>query len=213
MNPFFKKTDSFVLIAMFLIVGLVSWNFYFKTFHQQDTVDIHEFPKTIEGWTSEELVITEDEYRILETKNAFVRQYTSPGGEDVILFVVYSQNNRKVAHPPEICYTGGGVVISDSVHDSIPIDSENTVIDVNRLSLEAGQDKQFSFYWFKVGDSFTPNYWKQQLLIAFKTLTGQSVGSALVRVSTSIAGDETAATARVKEFTNLMLPSLKQYLP
>ena len=39
-----------------------------------------QFPKEIDGWTSEELTITDDEYAILETRNAFIREYTNAAG-------------------------------------------------------------------------------------------------------------------------------------
>jgi len=209
-----KDRNFIFLILLFALVGIVSWSFYFKTYFQSDTVDINVFPATIDGWTSEELTITEDEFRILETRNAFVRQYTGPDGGKVILFIVYSQSNRKVAHPPEICYAGGGVSILDSAHDTVPVDSSGSSILVNKLRLESGTEKQLSYYWFKVGDSYTSNYWKQQTLIALKTLLGKPAGSALVRISTDVGSEgEVAAVERIKKFSQVVVPMLGQYLP
>ena len=81
-----KKDRNFVLIlVIFVIAATVSWNLYFSEYIQRDTVSIHSFPKTIDSWTSRELPISEDEYEILETKNAFVREYSTPEGEKVYL--------------------------------------------------------------------------------------------------------------------------------
>ena len=213
-----RKTPdiSFLLLtAMFVIVGIFSWRMYFKVYRKADTVSIHEFPKTINGWVSDEILITDKEKAILETDNVFVRRYIH-GADDkeVYLFIVYSQSNRKVSHPPEICYTGSGATILSSVHDSFPSRQPGGKMNVNCLTVEKGNVDQVFFYWFKVGDSFTPNYWKQQGLIAIKSFLGQPSSSALIRISADIKGnDADTAIAHLKEFGQLIEPYLSQHLP
>ncbi len=112
-----------------------------------------------------------------------------------------------------MCYTGGGVSITQNQKDSIEIPSKSPLI-VNRLLLELGSARQFTFYWFKVGNSFTHNYWMQQLLIAVKTLTGKPHSSALIRVSCDVlGGDAEKAIQLSKEFTGLIYPYFESYLP
>ncbi len=210
----------FIILALLLLACAVSWNFYFKMYSQQDTVSIHKFPTTIGEWSSKEIPLTSVEYAILETKNAFTRKYSTPSGKEVYLFIVYSQSNRKVSHPPEICYTGSGMTLLTkkpsqiqgpvSLEPSAPVQS----IDVDSLLLEKDNFRQLAFYWFKVGDSFTPNYWKQQILIAFKSLLGKPSSSALIRVSASISNQDQKATEKeLQEFSAVILPYLSKYLP
>ncbi len=210
-----KKDKNFiVLITIFLLVAVITWSLYFKRYKQTTSVDIHLFPKTIGEWTSRELPISDKEYAILETRNAFVREYSNPEGEQMFLFIVYTENNRKATHPPEVCYTGGGITILENEKDKIPVPKENLVIDVNRLSLEGRGDKQIAFYWFKVGNIFTSSYWKQQILIALKTLVGQSASSALIRVSSPATYENTPQTISVmKNFVRTIIPLLQEYLP
>lgn len=209
----FDRNYTFIII-FFIVSAAISWHLYFKVYSQKDTVSIHHFPKKIDGWTSEELPITAEEKAILETDNVFARRYTSEKKKEVYLFIVYSQNNRKVSHPPEVCYTGSGATILSSVHDSLTPGAAGQEIDVNRLTVENGPSKQTFFYWFKVGDTFTPNYWKQQGLIAVKSLLGKPSSSALIRISTDVKNDNTdEAVGRIKEFGKLIVPYLYQYLP
>ncbi len=209
----FDKAYIFIL-TMFLVCAAISWQLYFKIYSQKDTVSIHSFPKDIREWTAEELPITKQEKAILETDNVFARRYTNPKGEEVYLFIVYSQNNRKVSHPPEVCYTGSGATILSSVHDSFDSDSRDVRVITNRITIEQGKGRQIMFYWFKVGDTFTPNYWKQQCLIAVKSFLGQPSSSALIRISTDIEKDgEDAAIQRMKKFGQLILPLLDRHLP
>ena|SRR3989338_3550425 len=206
-----KKTDTktIVLLIAILISGLISWNLYFKEYRQADTVNIHHFPTAFGAWKSEEIPLTENEYAILETRNAFARKYVSDSGQTVHLFIVYSQSNRKVSHPPEICYTGGGITILDNSRYALAPSFQ-----VNRLFMEQKGVKQIAFYWFKVGNSFTANYWNQQALIAKKTLLGQPASSAMIRLSASVKDGDIAKTEKdMAEFFNVIRPELNKYLP
>ena len=211
-----KPHDKKFIIILGILVAclLISWNLYFKVYRQEDTVSIHEFPRTIGEWTSEEIEISEREYEILETRNAFVRKYRNEQGEEVDLFIVYSENNRKVSHPPEICYIGGGVSVLNNVKETIALAGKNDTLTVNCLELSLRGERYLSFYWFKVADSFTSNYWKQQILIAIKTLFGSSPSSALLRVSGNTFTGEPDESKRVlKDFVKIIIPQIRIYLP
>ena len=203
-----------VLLGLFLFAGVVSWTLYFKEYRQKDTVNIHTFPQEIAGWKSEELTITDREYEILETRNAFTRKYTNEQGDSVYLFIVYSQTNRKVVHPPEICYTGGGATFISNMHHAIEVPQPRMRIISNKYLVEQGAYRQSMCYWFKVGDTFTPNYLKGQALIAMKRLTGQPASGALIRLSSSVDPENPdKAIQLIDEFARLITPQLFQYLP
>ncbi|MDE2222730.1 MAG: EpsI family protein [Candidatus Omnitrophica bacterium] len=208
-----QKRQYMIILVCFIVAALASWKFYFDIAYQKDTVDIHQFPTSIQGWTSKDLFISKNDLAILETNNVFARKYTGPQGQHVYLFIVYSQHNRKASHPPEVCYTGSGIHIDQDVRDSIPVAYKDLHIPANRLLLQSGGFQQIALYWFKVGDVFTRNYWKQQILVAFDSLLGRDTGSALIRISADVNGDPKAAVSRIKGFTNLITPLLFKYLP
>lgn len=203
-----------VLILLLLVSGVVSWRVFFKEYSQEDTVNIHHFPREIDTWTSVDLPMPEDVYLILETRNVFTRRYKTSEGKEVFLMLVYSQSNRKVSHPPEICYAGSGVTILSNEPTYMPIDSQGRIIKVNRLFVEQGGTQQVMYYWFKVGDTYTANYWKQQLLIVWKTLLGQPASSALLRISVTLDSEgPSGAIETLNEFSPLISPFFLQYLP
>jgi EpsI family protein len=211
-----KIDKSFLVIVLFLIItGYFTWTFYLKEFHQTDTVNIHHFPRHIGKWTSQDLIITEDEYKILETRNAFIRRYQHPEGGDLYLLLVYSQHNRKVSHPPEICYVGSGAQILEKSIVSLSLGEGFRPINTNRLVLEYGNTRQISYYWFKVGRLFTPSYWRQQVLYALKAISGKPPSSALVRMAVTFndVEDSENAAETVKQFSRLIMPLLQEYLP
>ncbi|MDP2654445.1 MAG: EpsI family protein [Candidatus Omnitrophota bacterium] len=214
-SKYLKKRNAYLLICLlFLAVGSFSWNLFFREHWQVDTVNIHRFPRQIQGWESQDLKISEDEYAILETRNVFTRRYSGPKGEIVYLMMVYSQHNRKVSHPPEICYTGSGATILSNEPAVMDFPPYQGKVRANRLFIEQGNTEQVMYYLFKVGDDLTSNYWKQQILVAWKTLFGQPSSSALIRISSTVDRDGPAkAINSIESFARIFSPLLKEYLP
>lgn len=208
-----KNFKILIIIALFFMAGFVSWGMYFKTYVQSDTVNIHTFPSKIGEWVAIELPVTEDEYAILETRNAFSRKYTNSQGQDLFLFIVYSENNRKVSHPPEVCYAGSGFTVVKREVDDVAQSLDKKPLKANKLLMELGKRQQYVYYWFKVGDDFTASYWKQQSLIAFKSLVGQKASSALIRISSHIKDQDSQSSEQaVESFSQAILPLLPEYL-
>ena len=210
-----KNKISYIFILILIAFsGYISWKMYFNKYVQKDTVSIHGFPNVIGDWTAVELPITEKEYEILETRNALTRRYTNSKGEELSLFIVYSQNNHKVSHPPEICYTGSGATVISKQPISINI-ANGVLLDGNKVIVDRVRSQQVLYYWFKVGNSYTASYWKQQILIALKTLTGQSSSSALIRLSATVQPGKTQEDSLdvIKTFVPLITPHVQTYLP
>lgn len=207
-----KKNNIFLLIC-FITAIVISWPLYFNNYAAPDTVNIHVFPMVIGDWTAKELPISEYDYGILETHNAFTRMYTHKDGKQVMLYMIYSQHNRKVAHPPEICYTGGGATIISKYPYKIS-DGKNALLTVNRVIIDNDAYQQIMYYCFKIGNSYTPSYWKQQALIGLKTLLHKPSSSAMIRLTTVLDDDDEENAAKIIDaFTKEILPLIPQYLP
>jgi EpsI family protein len=208
------KKQTIIIFLLFIIATAISWPLYFYNYAAPDTVKIHEFPMTIGDWTAEELPISDNDYEILETRNAFARMYTHKNGGQVMLYMIYSQHNRRVAHPPEICYTGGGATIITKYPYTITYDNKKDLT-VNRVIIDEVNYQQIMYYWFKIGNSYTPSYGRQQLLIGIKTLMGKPSSSALIRMTTVLKddNDEKNATQLINSFAQDILPIIPQYLP
>jgi hypothetical protein len=57
--------------------------------------------------------VDEKTYEILETRNVLSRIYENPKGEQIHLLLVGSRKDRRVAHPPEVCYLSYNFIIVD----------------------------------------------------------------------------------------------------
>lgn len=201
---------NFIIIVLILIIaGIIGFVSYFPSrLENTSKIMMSAFPDTIGGWKSKDIPISENDYKILETRNLIMREYTNPRGEVITLFIIYSENNRKVVHPPELCLTGGGQSIED--RDSAQIGNIRAV----KLLMERGDSRQMVLYWFKAGSLNTDRYVKQQLKVVFDLLSGKKTSSALIRIITEVKNnDKKAALTLVKQFVLKIEKLLPKYVP
>jgi len=166
----------------------------------------------IGSWHGKDIPMDERTYEILETRDAFMREYVNFSNEKVLLTVVFDRDNRKVAHPPEVCFAGGGWSRTDRDIQSVTVGSRT--IKVNRLILQKGAEKQVVLYLYKAGGKLTPNYYAQQFSIILNGMLHKNTSSALIRMSSFVAGDDVEeAMERTKKFAGEVIPILKEHLP
>ena len=202
------------IVILLLITITISWGFYFNDYQHKDSINIKDFPTTIDQWSSKDLPIDKSDLVILETKNAFLRRYTDDKGRRVYLYIVYSESSPKATNPPEVFYNELGVSIIDKGKKYITIASSDITFKVNWLLLDNDENQQMVYYLYKVGDTYTHSYWKQRALAAFYNVIGKKTGSALIRISTNIVnGQQKEAIDLTNEFACLIIPQLMQRIP
>lgn len=205
-----RTKDIVIVIVILLIAGIFSSFSYFNRIKPADAeTDIASFPKVVGEWQGEDILISERDYELLETRNLIMRDYTNPGGESVNLYIIYSQDNRKVAHPPEICLQGGGATVTDKTAVQV---SDN--VTATRMVLERDTSRQLVLYWYKLGEENTNFFLGQQLRMEFGRIFGKKFSIAMIRVMTVLEdGKEEEALERLKEFSLTIMPLLQKYTP
>ncbi len=204
-----KKTIGFFIVLVLLAAaGAYSMDLFFRQRTDHDVVDINDLPMKIDGWSGRDIEVTEREYDILETRNLALREYTGPRGEKAHLFVIYSETNRSVFHPPEVCLIGSGVVIEDKTHDMFTHRARD--INLNKLLLNRGETEDIVLYCYKSGDFYTDNYYLQQAAFALNQLLGRRDGGATIRVSMSAEGDRADELATLKDFMGEVITEMER---
>jgi EpsI family protein len=194
-----KNTIGFAaLITVLLAACVISLGLFNRDMAARDKLDARAFPMAVGEWQGRELPITEKEYDILETRNLISREYTNPSGDKLYLFIIYSETNRSVFHPPEVCMIGGGLAITDKVIDNF--DVGNKVFTTNKLFAEKGQYKEIILNCYKAGNIYTANFYLQQARLAIHQIFGRNVPGATLRVSMAVGNDRAVALATLKEF-------------
>ena len=153
-----------------------------------NTLDPHfqSIPLQIGEWMGEDTPPDEDTYRILETRNIFSRLYRNPSGETVHLLLVGSNKDRRVAHPPEVCYTSSHYTITDSKENLTTVSGKE--LRVKEFTAQDQRDathQEKVLYLYKVGKQFTTNYYAQQFQFAWDQLARKESQVLLIRLSGS----------------------------
>ncbi|MBI4430113.1 MAG: exosortase-associated EpsI family protein [Candidatus Omnitrophica bacterium] len=86
------------------------------SFRMDETRDplFEKIPVTLGEWIGKDSELDKRTYEILETRNVLSRLYETPGGKKVHLLLVGSHKDRRVAHPPEVCYVSSHFSIVES---------------------------------------------------------------------------------------------------
>ena len=205
-----QNKNFFIVIVILAAVTLVSLLSYLPArFDAAAKIKVSEFPKSFGAWTSTDIPVEEKAYEILETRNLFVREYKNPSGDALYLYVVYSEDNRKVSHPPEVCLMGSGVTITDKS----PLQITDS-IKATKLIVEKADARELVVYWYKAGALNTDKYLKQQLKVVLDRMFGKRTSGALIRISAVIKGAEVKGELElVKAFSREIEPLLAKYVP
>lgn len=194
-----KNTIGFVvLIVILLAASVFSLGLFRRDMAAHDKLDVHAFPMTVGQWQGRDLSITDKEYNILETRNLISREYVNPSGDKLYLFIIYSETNRSVFHPPEVCMMGSGMCITDKQIEQFNVG--NNVFTTNKLFAEKGQYKEIILNCYKAGNIYTSNFYLQQTRLAFRQIFGGLIPGATLRVSMAVGKDQAATLATLKEF-------------
>ncbi len=204
---------NFILVVIVLAcAACISYCFYFPVRLDTDiSVRMADFPKTIGEWVSEELPVSESVYKMLQTRNLIMRNYKNQRQDAVNLYIIYSQDNRKVSHPQEIYLQGEGDTITNKSMIQL-----TPSIRATKLILDKANSRELIVYWYKVGQSNTNSYLIQQLRMSIDKMLGKKTAIALIRVLAEIDDkDEEGAAAlrKIKDFCLSIEPLLEKYVP
>jgi len=187
-----------IIVALLLVTSYFSLSLFFRGRSMHDKVDIRSFPYEIGGWKGSDDKLTEDVYQMLETRNIVSRIYVNPEGEKIGLFIIYSETNRSVFHPPEVCLIGSGMAIVDKQVEQVKAGGMS--FSANKLYVQKGNLKELILYCYKAGSLYTSNFYQQQAYLAFHQILESRISGATVRVSMRIKGDEKVTLAALEDF-------------
>ncbi len=197
------------VIGLMAVVGAVSFFAYMPMqFEKGGAVRASVIPLVIGEWQGKDLEMDPRVYAILETDNLIMRDYTNARGEVINVYVIYSQNNRKVAHPPEICLQGGGAMIIDKNEEQLTPDIKAT-----RLVMEyKNLNRDIGYYWYKSGKEYSNNYVAFQFKMSVERLLRKPTSAAMIRLLTPVKDKENpqASLDMLKAFAAQLQPLIEK---
>jgi len=151
---------------------------------------------------------------ILEYPDYVYRRYTNPNTGDLVdLLIVFSANNRKGTHPPEVCIEGSGDKIIGKSIQPLTVPGIGEVSMRELLTQRANRQTCF-LYVYKCGDKYTPSFFAQQFWIFVNGITGQNTAGALIRMSVSArTQDMEPAQKLARAAASALMPYIDKKLP
>jgi len=170
---------------------------------------------TIDGHLlhSYDIELDEQTLTILETRDYVCKRYVRAGAPPVDFSVVFSEDNRKGTHPPDLCLEGGGqdiIAKGDVVLEGV--EGPGT-IRCRELVVQHAGLRTYHLYTYRCGGRYTPSFWNQQITIFLNGLLNRNASGALIRVSTPVERDVDEARLRAKVLLTVAVPYLERVLP
>jgi len=162
---------------------------------------------------SYDMEMDEQTLTILETRDYLFRRYVRAGAPPTDFCIVFSEDNRKGTHPPDLCLEGGGQDIIAKADRTLDGVEGRGCIPCRELIVQSGRRNYYHLYTYRCGDTYTPSFWEQQLSIFLNGLFNGNASGALIRVSTPIIDDVDAARQRAGRLLAVAVPYLDRNLP
>jgi EpsI family protein len=149
---------------------------------------------------------------ILETEDYFYRRYSAPGQPPLDLCVVFSRDNRKGTHPPDLCLEGSGQEVV--AKRDIQVEDIDGVgeITCREIVVQKGLERQYFLYVYRCGTTYTSSFFNQQWIIFINGLTRRDASGALIRVSSPVLTSLESTRRRSLALFRASLPHLHRAL-
>lgn len=177
-----------------------------------------EFPMTLGEWQGQRAPDLEaDVIQVLGVDDYLSRIYSLNGEPILSVYVGYYESQRRgdTIHSPMNCLPGAGWTPVSAERTQITTDA-GVPIDVNRVLIQKGEERQVALYWYQGrGRSVANEYWSKAFLV-WDAATRNRTDGALVRVISPVRpSDPSGAVAdeRTRRFVRAAYPHFASYLP
>jgi len=184
-----------LLFATLALVGAAAWALKLSGGLVVDPTPLTQLPSAFGSWTAEEVPLEDDVADMLRADFNVQRAYRHSLGDIVWLYVGYYGTARggRPEHTPWVCYPAAGWSIESARETVVDLDNG---LRANELIVESEGDRRLVLFWYR-SETRTGITGGLELSLSHlrdRLMRGRA-DVALVRLSTQIRGDETAARA------------------
>lgn len=177
------------------------------------------FPLSLGDWTGRRQSMEQKYIDVLKFEDYILADYVKANTRAYVNFYsAYYESQRKgeSIHSPRSCIPGGGWEITSLQPTTLNgLSVGGQPLEVNRLTIQKGEDRQLVYYWFQQRGRNLTNEYTVKWYLLWDALTMNRSDGALVRLTTFAPKGEdlSVADARLQDFLRLALPELDRYIP
>ncbi len=165
-----------------------------------------------QAWHGYDMELDEQTLTILETRDYLACQYAAAGAGPIEFCVIFSQDNRKGTHPPELCLEGSGQDIISIRDVMLSAVAGRGNVPCREIIVQEGGERHYFLYTYKCGQTYTNSFWRQQMVIFANGLLHRNAAGALIRVSGRLSQMQDTPK-QVEGFMREAIPHLDHSLP
>lgn len=178
---------------------------------------LSSFPRTLGGWTSSDIAISQEVRDVLGPGDFLLRDYQEPAsGADVDLFIAYfpSQRSGDAIHSPKNCLPGAGWVPVRSDRITIAVPGHAPFL-ANRYLIAKGENRQLVLYWYLAHDRAVASEYAAKFYLVTDSIRERRSDGSLIRVTTALANNESLESAqqRLMAIAADVIPLASSYVP
>ncbi len=206
-----------VLVTLAVVVGLsMLWGRETAREHR-GAVAAQAVPETVlvgeQTFTGESLILDQQTLTILETDDYLCRLYRAPQQLPFELLIVFSADNRKGTHPPDVCLEGSGEKILTKDRQWVPL-AGGRELAMKELVTQYDNRLSYHLFVYKCGDRYTTSFFTQQATIFANGLLARNTAGALIRVTVLVPGtDVNRAREQAMAAAGVLMPIIDANLP
>ena len=205
-----------LLIAVLLFGGVfINW------FQQRGEMKVGrkplaQMPETLGDWRQkgDEMRFGEATESVLRVSDYTQRFYSAPDGRIANLYVGYyaSQRTGITYHSPQNCLPGAGWVMREPQIVEIKTPRGKTFT-ANRYRVENGTYDEIMIYWYQGRGRTEASEYRDKLNTVWDSALRRRSDGAMIRVMTSVGGDEQSATKAAIDLSAQLADSLGEFVP
>lgn len=179
------------------------------------------FPMVIGPWTGATSTFDQEVYDILGVDDSILANYQTTDEQSVQLYVGFYQSQKEgdLIHSPKNCMPGSGWNIAKTSIETVDVGqtdkqtgNENN-INVIKLILVKGSQKQVVLYWFHSRGRIISSEYMQKIWLVVDSITKHRTDGSFVRLISPVIENEDKTLEILKDFTRTIYPYLNEYIP
>lgn len=206
-----------VTIALIMVLTMILLGFSNHSEIIKPNKPFDSFPMHIGKWKGITSRFDKKIYDILGVDDSLLASYKSDNGEAVDLYVGFYQSQKEgdLIHSPRNCMPGSGWNILKSSIETVDVGSDGKAetIDVIKLILGKGSEKQVMLYWFQSRGRIISSEYMEKIWLVIDSITKRRTDGSFVRLISPVVKGEDETLELLKEFTKDVYPYLNEYIP